>query len=468
MVAEGVLEGDMKFTLHMTQRHHDALRKHLFPGDQKEAVALLLCGRRAGAEHHVMTVFRVVPIPHELCDRHTDRVSWPTELVDALIGEAYGRGLAIVKVHSHSTDYRKFSPTDDASDQVLFASIASLLDDSLPHASLIMLPDGELFGRILSEDAKIIAPLASVMAVGDDIHIWTERRLSQGSFALRHAQAFGSGTTDLLRSMSVAIVGCSGTGSFVAEQLARLGVGRLVLVDPDVTEEKNLNRIVNSGKEDAYLARPKVQVLASAIARMGLDQEVIALQKTLLTSEAVKAVAECDMAFGCMDGAEGRHVLNRIATFYLLPYFDVGVRLEADGAGGIESIAGAVHYIQPGGSSLLSREVYTMARVDAESLRRTDPEMYRRLIREGYLRGAEEDRPAVVSVNAFFASLVVNEFLARLHPYRNSQNKNYAYVGVNFSEMQFYTEPETTPCPLLEEHVGKGDVVPLLERASLS
>jgi hypothetical protein len=331
-----------------------------------------------------------------------------------------------------------------------------------------MLPDGELFGRVLGEDGKIIAPLSSVMAVGDDLRIWTERRSSQGSFALRHVQAFGSGTTDLLRSMAIAVVGCSGTGSFVVEQLARLGVGRLVLVDPDIAEEKNLNRIVNSGKEDVYLMRPKVHVLASAIARMGLDQEVIALQETLLTPQAVKAVAECDVAFGCMDGVEGRHVLNRIATFYLLPYFDVGIRLDADGAGGIERIAGTVHYIQPGGSSLLSREVYSMARVDAESLRRTDPKMYRRLIQEGYLRGVEEDRPAVVSVNAFFASLVVNEFLARLHPYRNSPNRNYAYVAVNLSEMKFFSEPEAAPCQLLQRHAGRGDVVPLLERASLS
>lgn len=163
----------------------------------------------------------------------------------------------------------------------------------------------------------------------------------------------------------------------------------------------------------------------------------------------MKAVAECDVAFGCMDGVEGRHVLNRIATFYLLPYFDVGVRLDADGAGGIERIAGAVHYIQPGGSSLLSREVYSMARVDAESLRRTNPEMYRRLIREGYLRGVDEDRPAVVSVNAFFASLVVNEFLARLHPYRNTPNKNYAYVAV------FY-RTRSEPVPIAAEARWKG------------
>jgi len=130
-----------------------------------------------------------------------------------------------------------------------------------------------------------------------------------------------------------------------------------------------------------------------------------------------------------MDGVEGRHMLNRLTTFYTMPYFDVGVRLDADGAGGIERIAGAVHYIQPGLSSLFSRGVYNMALVDAEAMRRTNPEMYRRHVKEGYLRGVEEDRPAVICVNMFFAALVVNDFLARLHPYRNQPNGEYAYIG---------------------------------------
>jgi ThiF family/Prokaryotic homologs of the JAB domain len=458
----------MKYTLRMTDAHHAALRSHLFPGDGKEAVALLLCGRRKGADRHVLTVKKVVPIPHDVCDRRHDRVTWPTEFVDPLLGEAYGRGYAIVKVHCHGGDYRRFSTTDDASDKSLFSAVASLLSDELPHASVIMLPDGELFGRVVGEDGAILAPLASVMVVGDDLRIWTEDRSPSSSFSVRHAQAFGNGTTEILRTLAVAVVGCSGTGSVVVEQLARLGVGRIVLVDPDIVEGKNLNRILNSGKEDVYLGRPKVHVLASAIARMGLGQEVIPLQKNLLTPEAVGAVAECDVVFGCMDGVEGRHVLNRLATFYLMPYFDVGVRLDADGTGGIERIAGAVHYLQPGLSSLLSRGVYNMGRVDAEAMRRTNPEMYRRLVREGYLRGVEEDRPAVVSINTFFAALVVNEFLARLHPYRNQPNGAYAYVGGNLSEMQFYPEGETAPCHVLQKHVGRGDTTPLLERASLS
>jgi hypothetical protein len=63
-------------------------------------------------------------------------------------------------------------------------------------------------------------------------------------------------------------------------------------------------------------------------------------------------------------------------TFYVLPYFDLGVHLGADGQGGIDEASAAVHYLQPGRSSLLSRGAYTLARVRAENLRRTDPQAY--------------------------------------------------------------------------------------------
>jgi len=157
----------MKYTLRMTEAHHSALRSHLFPGDGNEAVALLLCGRRKGVDRHVLTVKKVIPIPHDVCDRRPDRVTWPTEFVDPLLGETYGRGYAIVKVHCHGIDYRRFSITDDESDRLLFSAVTSLLNDELPHASVIMLPDGELFGRMLGENGAVVAPLACVMAVGE-------------------------------------------------------------------------------------------------------------------------------------------------------------------------------------------------------------------------------------------------------------------------------------------------------------
>jgi hypothetical protein len=67
-------------------------------------------------------------------------------------------------------------------------------------------------------------------------------------------------------------------------------------------------------------------------------------------------------------GVEGRHLLNRLAAFYVLPYFDVGVKLVADGHGGIAEACGAVHYIRPDGSTLQDRKVYNADQLKAAGL----------------------------------------------------------------------------------------------------
>lgn len=454
----------MEYSLRMTGAQAMLLESHLFPGDGLEAVALLLCGRRSGCKRHVFTAHKVFPVSYAQCIRDADFVTWKTDVLDDLLELAAKKGFAIVKAHSHPTGFPRFSQVDDKSDREVFSAISNYLESKLPHASVVMTPGGRMFGRVIL-DGELGPPLDLIQVVGDNLEFF--HAYSGGAtaaFAGRHAQAFGKGTTEILSKLCIAVVGCSGTGSIVIELLTRLGVKKLILIDPDHVEERNLNRILNSGKEDAYLNRPKVEVMARAIAKVGLGQELELHPTNLITEGAIKAIAEADVVFGCMDGVEGRHWLNRIATFYNLPYFDVGVRLDADGNGGIDSIAGAVHYLQPGHSSLLSRGVYGMARVEAEELRRTNPAEYARRLDEGYIRGVAEDRPAVISVNMYFASMVVNEFLARLHEYRNQANCEYAIVQGNLSEVQLLTEPEVGECKALKKFVGRGDCVPLLER----
>jgi hypothetical protein len=82
--------------------------------------------------------------------------------------------------------------------------------------------------------------------------------------------------------------------------------------------------------------------------------------------------------------------------------------------------------------------------------------------------GVNEDRPAVISVNMFFASLAVNEFLARLHPYRDDNNGRFAVYRFSLSQAQIYMEPEGEQCKLLSRHVGRGDAKPLLDMPELS
>jgi hypothetical protein len=331
-----------------------------------------------------------------------------------------------------------------------------------------MLPGGRMFGRAIMPDGRF-EQAASILVPGDDLNIWAPQSLDTlPIFAQRHTQLFGSETTRRLRRLAIAVVGCSGTGSPLIEQLARLGVGRLVLIDPDRVEMRNLNRILNATWEDAELGRSKVEVMARSITAMGLGTELEAIADNLATPHAVKAVAECDVVFGCMDGVEGRHLLNRLAAYYVLPYFDVGVKLEADGHGGVNEACGAVHYVRPDGATLLDRRVYTLEQVKSAGLRRTDPEAYRAQLNAGYIRGVAEDRPAVVSVNTQIASTAVNEFLARLHPYRYDDNADSAVVRTSFISGTQFRESEPSASGAFFAHIGKGDVKPLLSMPELS
>jgi hypothetical protein len=239
-------------------------------------------------------------------------------------------------------------------------------------------------------------------------------------------------------------------------------------VDPDTIERKNLNRIVNSTLVDADRKRPKVSVLADAVRTMGFGTIVETHTMDLAHSDVVKALANCDFVFGCMDSADGRDMLNRITTYYLVPYIDIGVRLDADGHGGIEQICCAVHYLIPGGSSLLSRGVITPEQVQAQAMHRVNPEQYAALQKEGYIKGIAVDRPAVVSVNGFVAAHAVNEMLARLHPFRRDPNKEFRYQVFSLSEGAWLRLPDGPPCKLLARHVGRGDAQPLLGNPALS
>ena len=455
-------------TLTLTASQHAALLAHLFPPDGCEAVAIALCGRRRGDDRHRLLVRDVNPVPYEACsDRRPNRVTWPTHMLPPLLETARQRDLAVLKIHGHRR-VSPFSAIDDRADRTLFPSVHAWTEQG-PHGSAIIYPDGRMIARLVDDGGRF-HPISSVNVIGDDLSFFPSAAevTRVPEFARRIGQAFGAGTYDRLRRLRVAVVGCSGTGSPLIEQLARNCVGELVLVDPDRVEHKNLNRILNATMDDARQACLKVDVAARAVRAMGLGTRVHTYPCSLFDPAAVRAVAGCDVAFGCMDSVDGRHLLNKLATFYLIPYFDLGVKLEADGHGGVDQVCGTVHYLQPGGSSLLSRRVYTMDRVRAAGLYRTDPAAYRAQLDDGYIRGVQEDRPAVVQLNSLLASLAVNEFLARLHPYRIDPNADYAVHRLSLSHGIYEHEDDGAPCPVLARHVGRGDVSPLLDWAELS
>lgn len=116
-----------------------------------------------------------------------------------------------------------------------------------------------------------------------------------------------SGQKVLLQS-SAAVIGAGGLGGFAVELLARMGVGRLVIVDGDTFSESNLNRQLFSNEKN--LGRSKSEAAAQRVKE--LNSAVKALPCTeMATEENLPRLLEgCHVALDCLDNLPSRYLLQ--------------------------------------------------------------------------------------------------------------------------------------------------------------
>lgn len=337
--------------------------------------------------------------------------------------------------------------------------------DQFQDSMICYITSNNLFAFYIKNES--IIPVDVITVTGKMIKFFFKDESSRyEEMNKRTEQMFGTATVSILQKLKVGVVGVSGTGSIVAEQMVRLGIGEIVLVDNDVIEEKNLNRILNSKRHDAANNISKVEMFEQHIKMSELPTNVITCNTVVACRETIKELSQCDVIFGCLDSIDGRHHLNLISTCYSIPYFDVGVKLVADGIGGIDEVTTAAHYIQPGESSLMSRHVYNSEMLSAASLKRENPEEYAARLQEKYIVGAQESSPAVISVNMLAASIAVLDFLARIHRYRSDDTYLVETTRVDLTNLRIILDNCSGRCPVFSKFLGKGDNNSLLMSVS--
>lgn len=445
-------------TLTFTSELHAAVKAHLFPGDGREAVGLLLCSRSAGPRLRLLTR-RFIPVPHHACRRRAcDQIIWPGDFLEAANDAAEADGLAIMAIHSHPGGLFAFSDADDASDKIvmpcLFHAGGSL------HGSAVMIPGGAVRARAYTS-ALSVEDIGLVSMAGDDIYYWW----GDSPPCSRRPLPFTSAMTQELSRLIVAVIGVSGTGSVVAEQLSRLGFGKVILIDFDHVELKNLNRILNSRLSDAAQRRPKVYSFADAVESYRGQGVAIPIEESIATRRAVEASGQADLLFSCVDTLEARQIADLMGVAFLQPLFDVGVTIPVRKDGdsvAIADVCGRIDYVQPGGSTLRDRDIYTPARVRAEYLRRSAPEEYRQEVKAGYFKGVIEEAPAVITLNMRASSACVNEFIARAYPFRLDPNRRYARTTFSLAACEEEHTAEDTFSVAPNTLLARGDLEPLL------
>ena len=121
-----------------------------------------------------------------------------------------------------------------------------------------------------------------------------------------------------LRKKRVLVVGCGGLGGHIIDQLARIGVGFLRIVDGDFFEPSNLNRQLLSNV--SVLGQGKAKIAAEHIARINPDVQVELVEAFLTENNAKELVADCDIVMDALDNIAGRRALANACAETKIPY----------------------------------------------------------------------------------------------------------------------------------------------------
>ena len=335
-------------------------------------------------------------------------------------------------LHTHPNGATEFSLTDNQTEQGLAEFMRRRMPDG--HTFSVILCDGKFKARWFGTEECI-----SVRQIGADIirSVTTSTVKSDDERYNRQICAFGERGQDILRELTVAIVGLGGTGSLVAQQLAHLGVGAFILIDHDTVEETNLNRVVGA-KLDS-IGKLKVEVAAELISRVNSLARIHNHAGSVLTEQARKLMCNADCIFVCTDSHVSRAFLSEFAFQYLIPAFDIGVSISAND-GHVRAITGRTQMLAPGLPCLLCSNALD-ARVIREELmtpeqRAADP----------YFISGGVKQPAVISINSTMASLAVTMFLSAFTGVP-ARARWQSYDALTGNVRVFATKPDSE-CPI--------------------
>jgi molybdopterin/thiamine biosynthesis adenylyltransferase len=459
----------------LQERHLVELRTLLERPDGTEAAAYLLCGQsligRDPWERRTrrrLTSYQVVAIPPAAGDSaSTTHITWSTDSFVRLLRRARDENLVAGIIHTHPNGPVAFSEQDDDNERDLLQLARNRNGAETSLFSMLWANDSELRARLWEHpkqatDAEVVSVVGPLLK----FHYRATASASVEAFA-RQSLAFGPKLTAQLRRLRIAVVGCGGTGSATAVLLARLGIGNLLLIDDDIVDVTNLNRLHGATRADADGMRPKVEVLAREIAGMALGTRVVPLQAWVGDPIARDALKSCDIIFGCTDDHDGRLLLNRLAYFYLIPVIDLGLAIEAAPGGGVRDLTGRVTLLGPDAPCLLCRQIIDAVTARDESLRRQHPEEYERRKREGYIRGGGNPAPAVVTFTTATACLAVDELLQSLTEFRGREGS--VWQRVRRFDLMADRRPGATQdpaCPICSDRTywGRADIEPFLDR----
>lgn len=435
------------------QSLNDDLMKHLFPGDDSEHAAVIIAGWHQTGDGHRLLARDLIRAEEPRDYRPGSRgfnALQPT-FIHRAITACRDRRLVYLAVHNHGgSGSVAFSGVDLDSHERGYPALRDIAA-GMPVGALVVaegamevdlwLPDGT---RSSLERAEVIGERRRIYYASPRNRPETLDRTSEAvstSDYGRQELFLGPLGQALLQNATIAVIGLGGVGSIVNELLARLGIGRLILVDPDAIEPSNFSRITGSTTGDVSNKALKVHIAGRVAREANPAASVITIAEDVALRDVAHQLLESDYIFLAADSMRARLVFNAIVNQYFIPGVQMGTKITVDPeSGALVAAHSSVRHVTPARACLLCNQL-----IDPHLLAdewKTDEE------RQAQRYGTTLPNPSVITMNAVSAAHAVNDFLIYFvglaqHADRTSYRRFDHLRGVVKDEIP----RRTTDCP---------------------
>jgi len=458
----------MRYKIILTPKMADELKNHILSDRSKEQMAITLCGINYLEDEIRLLDRHLILLPSEAFTKQSSAyLEVSKEIQSYVLMLAASEGLSQIDWHSHPGDSPNisFSGIDDHHEKRL----SQYLNEKIPgtfYGSVVM--NKNAFDARVWEaaDRKLQSiPADSIRwgGLNDDKPCSVKKRnfinRPEGiddQFS-RQVLAFGIGLQERLRKCRIGIIGAGGIGGIIIEMLARLGADDWVLVDDDIVETSNLNRLPGSTPKDVYHQVLKVNVARRNITRVNPYAKVRVFPCSVSNPKALQALKSCDLLVVATDNHSSRLIANRLSAQYLIPLIHVGVNIDVDGDQKITDISG--EYVLP---SLGEWCLQCAGIIDTQlaGWELAGEELRETLKERGYVK--DTPAPAVYHLNGVISSLATAEIHNFIFPYKPIR-RYLTYDELKGELLSLDVQPKDD-CPICSAEggvLGLGDLEPM-------
>lgn len=420
----------MNISLRITERDYSEVHRHLFPGDGDEHGAVLgvsVADTTRGKRLLVRKVFKARDGVDYLPGDKGYRKLTARFVAECLV-YCEEVGLGYIAVHCHGGKSKVgFSSTDMQSHERGYPALLSNLG-GMPVGALVFAVNAVAGDIWLAFDER--HKLDGLTVVGNlPLNLndgFTMVNGKSNSVFDRQIRMLGESGQRLLKKQKVAVIGVGGVGAIVVEQLSRMGVGEVVVIDNDRIDITNLNRLVGSRTGDVtpllyrmvpglsrilpFKSRLKVDISKRLAANSDSDTNITAIARSVTDPAAAAHLKDCDYIFLAADTAQARLIYNSVIHQYLISGTQMGVKIQTDKVtGDVVDIDAWVRRSNPGEGCLWCNGLISPSKLQQEALSVEQKRRQQYVVEEEGVHA-----PSVIMLNGIVASHAVDGYIERL------------------------------------------------------